>query len=171
MRPSAVLLGSIAGRSASLTAHGAAGRDTDLPADRHRGSTRLWEAEPEAMEVALQQHDRLLTEVIEGHGGAVITSRGEGDSFFAVFPSAVSAVEAAGVCQSRLAGEMWPAGSALRVRMGLHTGRCGCAAVIIWTTRRLTGVLECGRPVMAGRCCSPRPRGIWWRAVWVPGSG
>ena len=40
------------------------------------GSTRLWESEPEAME-ALQQHDRLLTEVIEGRGGAVVTSRGE----------------------------------------------------------------------------------------------
>jgi predicted ATPase/class 3 adenylate cyclase len=86
------------------------------------GSTRWWESEPEAMEVALQRHDRLLAEVIEGHGGAVITSRGEGDSFFAVFHSAVSAVEAAGMCQLRLKGEVWPTGSALRVRMGLHTG-------------------------------------------------
>jgi class 3 adenylate cyclase len=85
-------------------------------------STRLWEAEPEAMEVALQQHDRLLLEVIEEHGGKVIASRGEGDSFFAVFPSAVSAVEAAGVCQLRLVGQAWPTGTALRVRMGLHTG-------------------------------------------------
>jgi predicted ATPase/class 3 adenylate cyclase len=86
------------------------------------GSSRLWEAEPAAMEVALQRHDRLLAEVIEGHGGAVITSRGEGDSFFAVFPSAVSAVEAAGVCQLRLKGEVWPTGTPLRVRMALHTG-------------------------------------------------
>jgi predicted ATPase/class 3 adenylate cyclase len=86
------------------------------------GSTRLWEAELEAMEVALQQHDRLLAEVIESHGGAVITSRGEGDSFFAVFHSAVSAVEAAGMCQLRLEREVWPADMALRVRMGLHTG-------------------------------------------------
>src|SRR5215218_9628032 len=86
------------------------------------GSTRLWETEPEAMEVALQQHDRLLAEVIEGHGGAVVTSRGEGDSFFAVFHSAVSAVEAAGMCQLRLKGEVWPTSAALRVRMGLHTG-------------------------------------------------
>jgi class 3 adenylate cyclase len=86
------------------------------------GSTRLWEAEPEAMEVALRRHDRLLAEVIEGHGGAVVTSRGEGDSFFAVFPSAVSAVEAAGMCQLRLGREAWPTNMALRVRMGLHTG-------------------------------------------------
>jgi predicted ATPase/class 3 adenylate cyclase len=86
------------------------------------GSTRLWEAEPEAMEVALGRHDRLLAEVIEGHGGQVVVSRGEGDSFFAVFPSAVAAVEAAGECQLRLNGEMWPTGRPLRVRMGLHTG-------------------------------------------------
>jgi predicted ATPase/class 3 adenylate cyclase len=86
------------------------------------GSTRLWEVVPEAMEVALERHNRLLTGVIEDHGGVVVTSRGEGDSFFAVFPGAVSAVEAAGACQLRLAREGWPAGAVLRVRMGLHTG-------------------------------------------------
>jgi class 3 adenylate cyclase len=103
--------------------------DADLPAGTVtflltdiEGSTRLWETAPEAMEVALDQHNRVLTEVIEEHGGAVVTSWGEGDSFFSVFPSAVSAVEAAGACQLRLGREAWPAGAALRVRMGLHTG-------------------------------------------------
>jgi predicted ATPase/class 3 adenylate cyclase len=86
------------------------------------GSTRLWESMPDAMEAALEQHNRLLPEVIGGHGGVVVTSRGEGDSFFAVFASAVAAVEAAGACQLRLNAEAWPAGAALRVRMGLHTG-------------------------------------------------
>ena len=86
------------------------------------GSTRLWETVPEAMELALERHNRLVTGVIEDHGGVVVTSRGEGDSFFAVFASAVAAVEAAGACQLRLNGEVWPAGAALRVRMGLHTG-------------------------------------------------
>jgi len=86
------------------------------------GSTRLWETVPDAMEVALERHNRLVVEVIKEHGGVVVTSRGEGDSFFAVFPSAVAAVEAAGACQLRLGSEPWPAGAALRVRMGLHTG-------------------------------------------------
>jgi predicted ATPase/class 3 adenylate cyclase len=86
------------------------------------GSTRLWESVPDAMEVALERHNRLLTEVIANHGGVVVTSRGEGDSFFAVFASAAAAVEAAGACQLRLGSEPWPAGAALRVRMGLHTG-------------------------------------------------
>jgi predicted ATPase/class 3 adenylate cyclase len=86
------------------------------------GSTRLWESVPDAMEAALERHNGLLTSVIEDHGGMVVTSRGEGDSFFAVFPSAVSAVEAAGACQLALNAEAWPEGAALRVRMGLHTG-------------------------------------------------
>src|SRR5205809_904282 len=86
------------------------------------GSTRLWESVPDAMEVALERHNRLVSEVIGGHGGLVVTSRGEGDSFFAAFPSAVAAVEAAGACQLALNGEAWPEGAALRVRMGLHTG-------------------------------------------------
>jgi predicted ATPase/class 3 adenylate cyclase len=86
------------------------------------GSTRLWETAPDAMEVALERHDRLLTEVIERYGGVVVRSRGEGDSFFAVFPGAVAAVEAAGASQLRLVYEVWPAGVALQVRMGLHSG-------------------------------------------------
>src|SRR5262249_41512217 len=86
------------------------------------GSTRLWETVPEAMEVALGRHNRLRTEVIGEHGGVVVTSRGEGDSVFAAFPSAVAAVEAAGACQLALNREPWPEGAELRVRMGLHTG-------------------------------------------------
>ncbi len=86
------------------------------------GSTRLWETVPGAMEAALDRHNRLLTSVIEDHGGVVVTSRGEGDSFFAVFGSAVAAVQAAGTCQLALAAADWPEGAVLRVRMGLHTG-------------------------------------------------
>ncbi|HEY1346762.1 MAG TPA: DUF4062 domain-containing protein [Streptosporangiaceae bacterium] len=109
-------------------------RRADLPAGTVtflltdiEGSTRLWENVPGAMQVALERHNRLLTDVIEGHGGVVVTSRGEGDSFFTVFPSAVAAVEAAGACQLRLGSEPWPAGAALRVRMGLHTGQARTA--------------------------------------------
>src|SRR5215472_7238315 len=132
----AVLLSeSFAGAAAGIAARGVSSAganepvEADLPAGTVtflltdiEGSTRLWESVPDAMEVALEQHNRLLTEVIAGHGGVVVTSSGEGDSFFAVFPSAVAAVEAAGACQLRLGSEAWPEGAALRVRMGLHTG-------------------------------------------------
>ena len=118
----AVLLSeSFAGAAVGTGAELPAGTVTFLLTDIE-GSTRLWETVPEAMEVALELHNRLLGDVIAGHGGVVVTSRGEGDSFFAAFASAVAAVEAAGVCQLRLAGEAWPAGAALRVRMGLHSG-------------------------------------------------
>ena len=118
----AVLLSeSFASAAISIGAELPAGTVTFLLTDIE-GSTRLWETVPEAMEVALERHNRLVTSVIEGHGGVVVTSRGEGDSFFAVFASAVAAVEAAGACQLRLKAEAWPAGATLRVRMGLHSG-------------------------------------------------
>jgi class 3 adenylate cyclase len=72
------------------------------------GSSRLWESEPEAMEVALHRHDRLLAGVIEEHGGMVVISRGEGDSFFA-FSSAVSRWRRPG-----LPASAWPRGVADR---------------------------------------------------------
>jgi predicted ATPase/class 3 adenylate cyclase len=118
--------GSPGGLPQSAEADLPAGTVTFLLTDIER-STRLWETAPEAMEVALERHDRLLAEVIGDHGGVVVTSRGEGDSFFAVFPSAVSAVEAAGACQLRLNREAWPEGASLRVRMGLHTGEARAA--------------------------------------------
>jgi predicted ATPase/class 3 adenylate cyclase len=127
----AVLLSeSFTGAAGARAAVGTAGPGgADLPAGTVtflltdiEGSTRLWESVPDAMEVALAAHNRLLTSVIGAHGGVVVTSRGEGDSFFAVFPSAASAVEAAGACQLALNREEWPEGAALRVRMGLHTG-------------------------------------------------
>src|SRR6266513_3636036 len=118
----AVLLSeSFAGAAIGTGAELPAGTVTFLLTDIE-GSTRLWETVPDAMEAALERHNRLVTGVIDDHGGVVVTSRGEGDSFFAVFASAVAAVEAAGVCQLRLQGEAWPAGAVLRVRVGLHTG-------------------------------------------------
>jgi predicted ATPase/class 3 adenylate cyclase len=117
----AVLLSESFAGAISIGAELPAGTVTFLLTDIE-GSTRLWESVPEAMEVALERHNRVLAEVIGGHGGVVVISRGEGDSVFAVFSSAVAAVEAAGACQLGLAGEAWPAGASLRVRMGLHTG-------------------------------------------------
>ena len=86
------------------------------------GSTHLWEQHPEAMPAALARHDALIAEVVQQHGGAVVKSRGEGDSFFAVFARAVDAVVAAGALQQVLHAESWPEGVVLRVRLAVHTG-------------------------------------------------
>src|SRR5262249_10685707 len=77
----AVLLSeSFAGAAVSAGAELPAGTVTFLLTDIE-GSTRLWESVPEAMEVALERHNRLVTGAVESHGGVVVTSRGEGDSF------------------------------------------------------------------------------------------
>jgi predicted ATPase/class 3 adenylate cyclase len=85
-------------------------------------STRLWEREPDAMRTALARHDEIIERVVEQYGGRVVRPRGEGDSRFAVFRSAVASVHAAARIQLALQGEPWPISEPLRVRMAIHTG-------------------------------------------------
>jgi predicted ATPase/class 3 adenylate cyclase len=86
------------------------------------GSTALWEEAPEAMRAALARHDALFDEAVRRHGGVHIRPRGEGDSRFAVFPSAPGAVGAALAIQRALAAETWPTPRPIKVRLGIHTG-------------------------------------------------
>jgi predicted ATPase/class 3 adenylate cyclase len=86
------------------------------------GSSRLWEESPEPMGAAVAEHDRLLTAAVEGAGGGIVRSRGEGDSLFAVFDSAPPALRAALDSQLALASMAWPEGIRIRVRIGIHTG-------------------------------------------------
>src|SRR5215831_8142935 len=86
------------------------------------GSTRLWELRTAAMDKALERHNKILNEVLSAAGGHVITSRGEGDSVFAVFQSARNAVSGAIETQRQLQREEWPEGVELMVRMAMHTG-------------------------------------------------
>jgi predicted ATPase/class 3 adenylate cyclase len=86
------------------------------------GSTRLWEAEPEAMARALRRHDELLRAAIGPAGGFVFKT--VGDAFCAAFVTPRAALDAALVAQRALAAEPWPTGRPIRVRMSLHTGVC-----------------------------------------------
>jgi class 3 adenylate cyclase/DNA-binding SARP family transcriptional activator len=83
-------------------------------------STRLWEDHPEPMQAAVERHDSIVKSAIEGHGGYVFSTAG--DAFAAAFERAEEAVAAAVEAQQVLGSEVWPAGCALRVRMGLHVG-------------------------------------------------
>jgi predicted ATPase len=69
---------------------------------------------------ALARHDTIVRQAIEGYGGYVFGTGGDG--FAAAFSRAADGVAAALAAQAGLAGEGWPNGAALRVRMGLHTG-------------------------------------------------
>ena len=58
------------------------------------GSTRRWEADAVTMRLALADHDRILRNAIEAHGGFLFKHTGDG--VCAAFASPRSAVDAAG---------------------------------------------------------------------------
>ncbi|HSC51311.1 MAG TPA: AAA family ATPase [Gaiellaceae bacterium] len=68
----------------------------------------------------LATHNRLLRAAFTEAGGIEIDTKG--DSFFVVFRSAGSAVDASAAAQRALAEHDWPEDVQVRVRMGLHTG-------------------------------------------------
>jgi len=102
-------------------------RSGDLPAGTLtflfsdiEGSTRHLQDLGPAWSGALDDHHSLMRGAIAEHGGTEVVT--EGDSFFAVFPTASDAVGAALAAQRKLGAHPWPGGAAVRVRMGLHTG-------------------------------------------------
>lgn len=84
------------------------------------GSTALWEAHPSIMGRVIEEHDAIIREAADDHGGWVFATGGDG--FAIAFASPVEAARAALDAQERLARTTWPGGVALSVRMGLHTG-------------------------------------------------
>jgi predicted ATPase/class 3 adenylate cyclase len=86
------------------------------------GSTRLWEQNPEAMQSAVAQHDRIAERIVGEAGGVVVKSQGEGDSLFCVFPAARDAVRAALRLQLAFHAVEWPGDLALKVRIAVHSG-------------------------------------------------
>ncbi len=89
------------------------------------GSASHWQRRPKLMRVALQLHDRLVAAEVERFGGSVLTSHGEGDSYFAVFDRIRPAVECAASIQRHLRQQPWPRRTRLRVRMAIHDGQGG----------------------------------------------
>jgi len=117
------------------------------------GSTRLWEAEPEPMGVALRRHDAILRTAIEDAAGYVFKT--VGDAFCAAFETAQLAAEAAVAAQRTLSAEPWPTSRPIRVRMGLHTGACeerdgDYFGPVVNRTARLEAVAHGGQVLASG---------------------
>jgi len=84
------------------------------------GSTRLVKQLGGRYAGVLAEHQRILRSAFGAHGGREVDT--QGDSFFVAFRRAKDAVAAAVDAQRDLAAHTWPEGTAVRVRMGLHTG-------------------------------------------------
>ena len=96
------------------------GASTTLLFTDIEGSTQALHRLGERYSDLLGEHHRLMREAIESAGGREVDTAG--DSFFAVFARAGSAVDCAQRAQMNLAGGEWPGGEAPRVRMGIHAG-------------------------------------------------
>jgi predicted ATPase/class 3 adenylate cyclase len=84
------------------------------------GSTRLWEAEPEKMRLALARHDAIVRDAVEGNRGRIVKMSGDG--VHAVFADPLNAVRATLQLQRSLAELEATEGIALQVRCGMHAG-------------------------------------------------
>lgn len=86
------------------------------------GSTKIWEAEPEAMSAALKMLDQIMGETVAANHGVLIKIRGEGDSTFSVFQYASDAVHAAVSAQQRMVAASWPTLEPVTMRAAIHSG-------------------------------------------------
>jgi hypothetical protein len=132
------------------------------------GSTRRWEADADAMRAALEAHDTVLREAIEGHAGWLFKHTGDG--VCAAFTSPRSAVDAAVTAQRALE---------LPVRMGISTGEAELRgsdyfgavlnrAARSRTTSRLSGPKNSSNPpgpstILDSQCCIWGHRIAGWR--------
>jgi predicted ATPase/class 3 adenylate cyclase len=82
------------------------------------GSTRLASKLGKTFSAQLAEHNRILSDAISANHGTVSSTAG--DSFFATFNDAASAVLAAVAAQRGLHAFAW-AGDPIRARMGIHT--------------------------------------------------
>jgi class 3 adenylate cyclase len=86
------------------------------------GSTAAWEADADAMALALARHDELVEQVVTSRGGRLIKTRGEGDATFSVFDRPSAAGAAAIELQEAIRHEPWALREPMRIRVALHTG-------------------------------------------------
>ena len=120
-----------------------------------QGSTHAWEESPELMLDALAQHDEAIVVAASDHGGVTVKPRGEGDSRFIVFQSAVDAVAGVTDMQRRLVDVDWVTPSPLLVRISLHTGTAELDdgdyyGSTVNRAARLRGIAHGGQTIISG---------------------
>jgi class 3 adenylate cyclase len=136
------------------------------------GSTRLWDAERDAMAEALRRHDEIVRGAIEQAGGYVFKT--VGDAFCAAFSAARAGLDAALAAQQELAAQSWPTSRPIVVRMGLHVGVCeerdgDYFGPAVNRTARLLAVAAGGQVLVSGAAAEllsdELPRGVGLREL------
>ncbi|HEV2461940.1 MAG TPA: helix-turn-helix domain-containing protein, partial [Ktedonobacterales bacterium] len=84
------------------------------------GSTRLLQRLGTRYGEVLNGQRAILRAALVAHGGSEVDT--QGDSVFAAFPTAHTALAAAATAQRELAAHAWPEGTEVRMRIGLHSG-------------------------------------------------
>jgi predicted ATPase/class 3 adenylate cyclase len=135
------------------------------------GSSRIErEVGTDAYATLLARHRAILRAAFSANGGEEMST--EGDSFFVVFSSAADAIRAAVDGQRGLAAADWPEGSAVRVRMGVHTGEAargdeGLVGIDINRTARIEAAGHGGQVLISaatrGLVGDALPAGVTWR--------
>ena len=118
------------------------------------GSTRRWENNSRQMNGVVKRHDEILIAIIESHGGCDLRKKGEGDSHFAVFSSASSALCAAVDIHNALQTEDWGEVGSIYVRCALHSGEAELRdndyyGQVVNRCARLRGVAHGGQTIIS----------------------
>ena len=116
------------------------------------GSTALLRTLGDRYGDALSAQRALLRTAFADYGGQEMGT--EGDSFFVVFDSATDAVRCCVAAQRALSGHDWPGGTAVRVRMGLHSGEPvrhedGYVGLDVHRAARIAAVAHGGQVVLS----------------------
>jgi predicted ATPase/class 3 adenylate cyclase len=120
------------------------------------GSTRLLQRLGARYPDVLEEHRRVIRAALADHDGHEVATHG--DSFFVVFGAASDAVAAVSQAQRSLATHDWPHGTAVSVRMGLHTGEAGVVdgtyvGLDVHRAARI-GAAASGGQVLLSRACT-----------------
>lgn len=116
------------------------------------GSTALLRRLGDRYGALLDDARRLVRSAVLRASGREIDARA--DEFFAVFPHAAGAIEAAVALQRALARHAWPDGLDVRVRVGIHSGRptltdTGYIGLAVHTTARLCSAAHGGQIIVS----------------------
>jgi class 3 adenylate cyclase len=115
---------------------------------------------------------RLLRRAVQRSGGREVDVRA--DEFFAVFQRPAAALEAALAIQRRFASRAWPAGAAVRVRIGIHVGRpaltdAGYVGLAVHTAARVCSAAHGGQVLLSAAAVQAfkgsAPAGIRFRSL------